>query len=132
MHEIVRGLINWLVSGLMEGTVAAASGLADVDAGSRASATGGAFLARNRRWNCAAEETYCEERSTNPSGWPRIAGESIGAHRERCSSFSWRTQSCLPVNYLEESAGQPLHRRVCDYIAGMTDGFLRSQDRAPR
>jgi dGTPase len=30
----------------------------------------------------------------------------------------------LPVNYLEESATQPLHRAVCDYIAGMTDGFL--------
>ena len=30
----------------------------------------------------------------------------------------------LPVNYLEESAGEPLHRQVCDYIAGMTDGFL--------
>ena len=25
---------------------------------------------------------------------------------------------------LEESAGEPLHRKVCDYIAGMTDGFL--------
>ena len=30
MHEIVRGLINWLVSGLMEGTMAAACHLADV------------------------------------------------------------------------------------------------------
>ena len=30
----------------------------------------------------------------------------------------------LPANYLEESAGKPLHRAVCDYIAGMTDGFL--------
>jgi dGTP triphosphohydrolase len=25
---------------------------------------------------------------------------------------------------LEESAGQPLHRQVCDYIAGMTDGYF--------
>ncbi len=32
MHEVVRGLIDWLVSGLVEGTVAAAQGLADVDA----------------------------------------------------------------------------------------------------
>ena len=31
MHEVVRGLIDWLVSGLLEGTVAAAQGLADVD-----------------------------------------------------------------------------------------------------
>jgi dGTPase len=30
----------------------------------------------------------------------------------------------LPAAYLEESAGVPLHRQVCDYIAGMTDGFF--------
>jgi dGTPase len=30
----------------------------------------------------------------------------------------------LPANYLQESAGEPLHRKVCDYVAGMTDGFL--------
>src|SRR5208282_1224443 len=32
VHEIVRGLINWSVSGLIEGTIEAARGLADVDA----------------------------------------------------------------------------------------------------
>ncbi len=26
--------------------------------------------------------------------------------------------------YLEDSAAEPLHRQVCDYIAGMTDGFF--------
>ena len=30
MHEVVRGLIDWLVSGLLEGTVSAAQGLADI------------------------------------------------------------------------------------------------------
>ena len=30
----------------------------------------------------------------------------------------------MPPVYLAESAGQPLHRQVCDYIAGMTDGFF--------
>jgi len=32
--------------------------------------------------------------------------------------------SKAPPAYLAESAGQPLHRQVCDYIAGMTDGFF--------
>jgi dGTPase len=36
----------------------------------------------------------------------------------------------LPANYLEDSAGQPLHRQVCDYVAGMTDGFLDRTCRA--
>jgi dGTPase len=30
----------------------------------------------------------------------------------------------MPAAYLGESAAQPLHRQVCDYIAGMTDGFF--------
>jgi dGTPase len=30
----------------------------------------------------------------------------------------------MPAAYLEESAGEPLQRQVCDYIAGMTDGFF--------
>ena len=30
----------------------------------------------------------------------------------------------LPENYVEEAENQPLHRIVCDYIAGMTDGFF--------
>ena len=30
----------------------------------------------------------------------------------------------MPPVYREESAGQLLHRQVCDYIAGMTDGFF--------
>src|SRR5260370_25634306 len=32
IHEVVRGLIDWLVSGLIDGTIAAAHGLADLDA----------------------------------------------------------------------------------------------------
>ncbi len=30
----------------------------------------------------------------------------------------------LPANYREDSEANPLHRVVCDYIAGMTDGFF--------
>jgi len=31
----------------------------------------------------------------------------------------------LPESYREGTAGETLHRVVCDYIAGMTDGFFR-------
>jgi dGTPase len=30
----------------------------------------------------------------------------------------------LPATYQQQAAQQPLHRLVCDYIAGMTDKFL--------
>jgi len=35
-----------------------------------------------------------------------------------------RDPELLPAGYLEDSSGEPLHRQVCDYIAGMTDRFL--------
>ncbi len=35
----------------------------------------------------------------------------------------------LPSSYREKSDGEPLHRVVCDYIAGMTDKFLLRQHR---
>ena len=31
----------------------------------------------------------------------------------------------LPDTYREIAAAEPAHRVVCDYIAGMTDSFLR-------
>ena len=30
----------------------------------------------------------------------------------------------LPENYVESLAQSPVHRLVCDYIAGMTDGYF--------
>jgi dGTPase len=31
----------------------------------------------------------------------------------------------LPLPYSQQAAEEPAHRVVCDYIAGMTDGFFR-------
>ncbi len=49
LHEIVRGLINWLVSGLMEGTVAAASEPRRRGRSAEASGACGVLFAGNRR-----------------------------------------------------------------------------------
>jgi dGTPase len=35
----------------------------------------------------------------------------------------------LPASYHAKSSQEPLHRVVCDYIAGMTDGYLLEQYR---
>jgi dGTPase len=35
----------------------------------------------------------------------------------------------MPPNYVEQAKREPLHRVVCDYIAGMTDQFLLRQHR---
>ncbi len=121
-HEIVRGLIDWLVSGLIKGTVEAAGGLAGSDAVrqnqtriacfSPETAVGSQELKDFLRNNVYQSERLAQDRKKS-TGLIASLFEFFISHPNR-----------LPVNYLEESAGQPLHRVVCDYIAGMTDGFL--------
>jgi dGTPase len=122
LKEVVRGLIDGLVSGLMEGTVMACAGLTDVDAVRvhpervarfmPEAAKTSAQLKRFLRESVYESPVLVQARSESVS---RIAGlfELLLAHPER-----------MPAAYLAESAGQPLNRQVCDYIAGMTDGFF--------
>jgi dGTPase len=122
MHEVVRGLIDWLVSGLIAGTVAAAGSLADVEA----------VRAHPERVARFTSETAAG--AAQLKGFLRAhvyESEQLAASRARSTlliealfDFLLARPECLPANYLEESAGQPLHRQVCDYIAGMTDGFF--------
>ena len=122
MHETVRGLINWLVSGLIEGTAAAAEGLGNfeqvrshpirVARFSPEAAAGSQQLKQFLREKVYYAGDLVQSR-TESAG--RIASlfEFFLAHPER-----------MPADYREDSAGQPLFRQVCDYIAGMTDGFF--------
>jgi len=122
MHEVVRGLIDWLVSGLLEGTVAAAQGLADVDAVrshpervvrfTPATAEGAGQLKRFLRAEVYESEQLVQDRRRSME---RIA---------QLFELLLRQPDLMPATYLDESAGESLHRRVCDYIAGMTDGFF--------
>lgn len=122
MHEIVRGLINWLVSGLIEGTIEAAKGLADVDA----------VRQNDTRVTCFSPETAAGSLELKDFLKVKVyQSNRLAADRNRTTGliprlfeFFVENPNRLPVSYLEESAGQPLHRVVCDYIAGMTDGFL--------
>ena len=122
LKEVVRGLIDGLVTGLMEGTLSACVGLTDVDA-VRAhpervarftpeAAKTSAQLKKFLRASVYESPALVQARSESVS---RIAGlfALLLEHPER-----------MPAAYLAESAGQPLHRQVCDYIAGMTDGFF--------
>jgi dGTPase len=122
MHEIVRGLIDWLVSGLIEGTIAEARSLTGVDAVrahpgrvvrfTTTAATGAAQLKQFLRATVYESRQLVEDRQ-------RSAG-----HIAALFDLLMEQPDLLPAAYREESAGQPLHRQVCDYIAGMTDGFF--------
>jgi len=122
MHEIVRGLINWLVSGLIDGTVAAAKDLRDVEDVRRNGARVACFSPETAAGSQQLKEFL--RRSVYQSD--RLAEDRQQSVHLIASLFEFFMESPnrLPVNYLDESAGQPLHRAVCDYIAGMTDGFL--------
>jgi dGTPase len=122
MHEVVRGLIDWLVSGLLEGTVLAAQGLADADSVrahpervvrfTSTTAEGSAQLKRFLRAQVYESEDLVLERQRSVQ---RI---------ERLFELLLAQPELMPAAYREDSASESLHRQVCDYIAGMTDGFF--------
>jgi len=122
MYEIVRGLVNWLISGLMEGTAEAAGGLTGVDA----------VRQHPRRVACFSAETAAG--TAQLKGLLRATvyeSESLAAARGRSVEVLGglfeallKRPELMPVNYLEDSGDEPVYRQVCDYIAGMTDRFL--------
>lgn len=122
LHEVVRGLIDHLVSGLIRGTIEASEGIGDVDAVRHA----GERLAR-----------YTPDTADTNAQLKHVlrahvySSEMVVAERQRSTArvaelfdFLLDHPDVLPVNYLEGSADLPRHRVVCDYIAGMTDGFF--------
>ncbi len=122
-QESLRALINLLVSGLIEGTHQAASsaGVGTVDDVRRhrvrlaqmtpATAATSAALKQFLRNRVYFSQPLSEERGRSAEMIAELFRFFLD-HPER-----------LPEGY--EDAPVPLHRIVCDYIAGMTDGYFR-------
>jgi dGTPase len=60
------------------------------------------------------------------------SSEALAAERQKSTAmiaelfqFLVEDPSRLPDHHRELSETAPIHRVVCDYIAGMTDGFLQ-------
>ena len=51
------------------------------------------------------------------------------AARDSLFSFFLEHPQRLPGQYAEQARQEPLHRVVCDFVAGMTDHFLLRQRR---
>jgi len=123
-QEVVRGLVDWLVSGFIQGTLdrAADAGVTDV-AGVRehprrlASFTPASQATNRELKQFLHHQVYysslmlAERRRS--AGMLAELFEYYMAHPEK-----------LPQNYVDALAASPLHRVVCDYIAGMTDGYF--------
>ena len=123
-QEVVRGLVDMLVSGLAQGTVetaeaACVAGWDDVRALPRRLAVftpdAQALDRQLKQFLHHAvyfSEPMVEERRRSAAEIAELFDFYV-KHPER-----------LPEYYAETLANSPVHRVVCDYIAGMTDGFF--------
>ncbi len=123
-HEALRRLIDLLVTGLVEGTkdAAAGAGVKEVEDVRRcprrlacltpSAAITSSGLREFLRQHVYFAEGLLEER--------RRAAARLGELFE----FFMRRPDRLPPAHRPSAEGGALHRVVCDYIAGMTDGFV--------
>ncbi len=123
-QEVLRGLVDGLVSGLLQGTsdAAAAAGVADSNAVREHPRRLAVFTAHAQATDRALKqflhhtvyfsEPMAEERRRSAAMIAELFDYYL-AHPGK-----------LPEYYVEPLAAAPAHRVVCDYIAGMTDGFL--------
>lgn len=124
-QEILRRLIDLLVSGLIEGTCAAAQNaeaqnVEDV----RNHPLRLASLAPREAETNAAMKRFLHQRVYTS---PHLEHERVQAELgiERMFGFYLAHPSELPPSQRERMNGAPPHRVVCSYIAGMTDGYFR-------
>ncbi len=124
-YEALRQLIDALVSGLIQGTVAKAEacGVRDVDD----------VRAGAERIAAFSPETAEASREMKAFLHRRVyVSKELGEDRLQSMrrvaelfQFFLDDPAQLPQPYCELTAAEPVHRVVCDYIAGMTDGFFR-------
>lgn len=124
-QESVRRLIDLLVSGLVEGTRAAAleAGVKDVEEVRRYPARLARFTAEAAAVSGALKRfLHCQVYDS-----PALVEERRGAAAMIAELFQFFLDQPgrLPDFYRAQTNRRPVHHVVRDYIAGMTDGFLR-------
>ena len=122
LKEVVRALIDQLVSGLIEGTVEACTNLSSVDPVRAHPARVARFTPATAQARAQLKRFLRETVYESPA-LVRARSDSV-SQIAALFEYLLKHPDAMPVVYREESAGQPLHRQVCDYIAGMTDGFF--------
>jgi dGTPase len=123
-NEVLRRLIDWLASGFVEGTFHAAADLYSVEA----------VRSHNTRVACftpaAAETNAALKRflSVNVYQSDVVRHQRLKTAGMLTDLFEYFMEH--PEQILERDDDSPLHRAVCDYIAGMTDPFFHRMHRA--
>jgi len=123
-HEALRRLIDALVSGLIEGTLARAQEAGVTGAEDVRSVPGrlAAFTPETAESSLALKQFLY-----------RTVYDSSDLREDRARSMSMVEElfhffldhpDRLPQPYIELASDEPAHRVICDYIAGMTDSFF--------
>jgi dGTPase len=123
-NEGLRQVIDGLVSGLIEGVVAAAAEVGAVDAESvrhlpnrlAAFTPEAAATSRELKQFLYVKVYTAHDLSQDRARSMRRIGELF--------RFFLDFPERLPEAYRAQAEQEPLHRVICDYIAGMTDGFF--------
>jgi dGTPase len=122
LQEVIRGLINVMVGGLLQGTIAAAEGLDQFEAVRTAPTRIACFT--DEAALCSRQLKAYLRAQVYESEPVRAATRASVGRMEALFDFLYAHPEHMPVDYREQSANVPLHRQVCDYISGMTDGFF--------
>jgi dGTPase len=124
-HESLRQLVDALVSGVIEGTVAQAK-----QAGVETTDDVASFPRRLAAFTAGTAETsrqlkrFLLAKVYEAPALNAARSRSVAMLGELFQLFLDHPDR-LPAVYQEHAAQEPLHRVVCDYIAGMTDSFFR-------
>lgn len=124
-HETLRQLVDLLVSGLIEGTVQQVS-----EAGVENSDDVRAYPRRLAAFSPESAETsrqlkrFLYARVYSAPELSQGRDNSVAMIAELFQFFLEHPDR-LPQPYAEQARQAPPYRVVCDYIAGMTDGFFR-------
>lgn len=123
LHELQRRLIDHLMRGLMEGTIAAceAAGVRSVDEVRHYPERLVQFTAEAAETS-AALKRFLHARVYHTALLVEARDQSTLAIQQLFDYFL-QHPNLLP-NGPDELGGDPLHRRICDYIASMTDGYF--------
>ena len=123
-HEALRALYSAFVAGLIEGTRDAA-GRSGVESSEDVRCCPHRLAALDSELTEASQQLRAVLlRDVYNS--PRIAAEQtkIGNKLSRLFELFMQNPAALPRAYRAQTEEEPLHRVVCDYLAGMTDTFL--------
>ena len=123
-QELVRGLVDELVSGLVQGTWEEAKA-ADV-------ANAEDVRKHPRRLARLTPETQATNRALKQFLHHSVYFSEPMVEERRQSAakigelfeFWVKNPEALPANYIEQLRDEPAHRVVCDYIAGMTERYF--------